>query len=600
MKNFFKDKKIRYEYLLLMILIIFISTANILWILKDNRSQPFFDQYPYRTLNYYDKVTNEPNLRKFIFQTYKLGIGPRAPLYQMLAVPNLYFFGRSMDSMLFSNVLILFILLVSTYGIGKEVKNTSTGLLAALIVTTYPPVTILTKHFLPHNAALAFSALSLWLLFRFINRPSIKSCWLFLISLSLSLLAHPNVLYALILPLAIITIYVFLFRIKPNVVEYKNNLIRFIVLKTKTPLFYKGLLPAGIIAFLPTAIWYYIKYDKVQALIYRSETYWYKISFGFREIPISFWWYLKTSPGVLSTIMVALLGISLLYNLVKRRENSFLLTIILLLMYFSQSYLKAGAVGWKYFVAILPACAVVTAVFVVDFLETGLRSKTKYYLIKIASIAVFLTCIFASLLNYTIVSFDFPKMNQSTLNLLRSPITSSCNWPIALGFCPYPAVKEHWSDSADKIIRYLHELPDCKTKECNLTLINSSGGRLSYSGLRYKLLEDFPEYKIKISKIKTSERSGPNSDWLTAQYLLSVPKLDNYFYSYAVNFLIENKQNPFSESLKLIEHFKFPDNYNAKLYKRVRNLNTQQSIDSINMLQIPDDLKNKLVKELDN
>jgi 4-amino-4-deoxy-L-arabinose transferase-like glycosyltransferase len=89
------------------------------------------------------------------------------PLPYWLILPFYPLFGRGADVAVLANGAIwLGVLLVATFGLGRQVANRRVGLLAAALVSLYPLVVALQRDFLLDVALMAMVALSLWLLLR--------------------------------------------------------------------------------------------------------------------------------------------------------------------------------------------------------------------------------------------------------------------------------------------------------------------------------------------------------------------------------------------------------------------------------------------------
>jgi 4-amino-4-deoxy-L-arabinose transferase-like glycosyltransferase len=90
------------------------------------------------------------------------------------------------------NVVFSALLLISVYAIGKMLANGKAGLLAAVLVASYPPIIHLSHIYRPHFAVAACAALSMWLLLLLLRDGSTKVAWLFGGSLAFGVLIHPN------------------------------------------------------------------------------------------------------------------------------------------------------------------------------------------------------------------------------------------------------------------------------------------------------------------------------------------------------------------------------------------------------------------------
>jgi 4-amino-4-deoxy-L-arabinose transferase-like glycosyltransferase len=90
-----------------------------------------------------------------------------APLPYWLVLPFYPLFGRGADVAVLANGAIwLGVLLIATYGLGRQVASPRAGLLAAALVSLYPLVSALQHDFFLDMGLAAIVALSLWLLLR--------------------------------------------------------------------------------------------------------------------------------------------------------------------------------------------------------------------------------------------------------------------------------------------------------------------------------------------------------------------------------------------------------------------------------------------------
>lgn len=267
-------------------------------------------------------------------------------------------------------------------------------------------------------------------------------------------------------------------------------------------------------------------------------------------------------------------------------------------MYFCQSYFKPGAYGWKYAISMLPACSVLIAVFIMNLTEWAYFINKKSRVLKLLSMLLLIYFISISIFNYSITSAGMPELKDNTLKKFKLPVKSSCGWPLTLEYCPYPPTKDHWTNDMITIIEYFNNIPECKKSSCKITLINSSLKMISESKIRFLELQNFPDSKLSFSYIKTTERLGPNLNWIYADYLISIPGMDNYYYSNAVNSLIHNKKEPFTKSLKLIEHFNFSDEADAYIYKISKPISYEITVRSIKKLNIKGSLRKKLINDI--
>ncbi len=88
------------------------------------------------------------------------------PLLFYLTTPLLFIFGRTPDIAAMTNSLFLSILIFATYGIGKEIKNRTCGIMSAFIVSTFPIVFAFSRMYWFPIPVAAMTALSVFILIK--------------------------------------------------------------------------------------------------------------------------------------------------------------------------------------------------------------------------------------------------------------------------------------------------------------------------------------------------------------------------------------------------------------------------------------------------
>ncbi len=141
--------------------------------------------YFYRSLRYYDVVTRPaPG-----FVSRFLEVSPyRPPLFLLTSVPLYAIFGRSPDVGVMTNALYTVVLLLSVYSIGKTLRDPGTGLLAALLVSTFPLLFGLSRSYWVDYALTAMVTLSIALLLKTECFGCRRYVYLFGVSLGLGML----------------------------------------------------------------------------------------------------------------------------------------------------------------------------------------------------------------------------------------------------------------------------------------------------------------------------------------------------------------------------------------------------------------------------
>lgn len=110
----------------------------------------------------YNDILEQVNLNSlFEAQTHS---GYYPPLFHWSMVAFYKLFGVSMDVAAMANMLFLVILLVSAYGVGRELGGKGVGLLTAFITSTLPMVFAMSRYTYIEFSLMAMVALSIWLL----------------------------------------------------------------------------------------------------------------------------------------------------------------------------------------------------------------------------------------------------------------------------------------------------------------------------------------------------------------------------------------------------------------------------------------------------
>ena len=139
-------------------------SANAIWLILD-KFPPTWDSAHHltMTLSWLDFF----KLPSLIILKANLAASSYPPLSYLVIPPFYLFFGKSPDLAVFvSGALWLGLLLLATYGLGKEVYNRKSGLLAAIIVSLYPIIITLERDFWVDLQLTAAVTLALWALIR--------------------------------------------------------------------------------------------------------------------------------------------------------------------------------------------------------------------------------------------------------------------------------------------------------------------------------------------------------------------------------------------------------------------------------------------------
>jgi uncharacterized membrane protein len=229
-----------WDLMLLLLLIVLTSAFNLAWINEDTRPHPFTDAYPHRILAFVDVLNANAGIDTLDLLP-SLSIQGRSPFYQLLSVPFVLMFGRSVDSMLMANIGFTALMLISVYGLGRIVKDGKVGLLAAFLCATYPTLINLSHIARPNFAMPACVALSLWLLFYLTRSRSTHVAWLFGFSLGFGILMRHFFAVHLIAPCLVIGFYLLLFQTTPKWPPNMRQLPSWLLDKLRDPFVLYGL-----------------------------------------------------------------------------------------------------------------------------------------------------------------------------------------------------------------------------------------------------------------------------------------------------------------------------------------------------------------------
>ncbi len=561
------------------ILIAAVSLVNLLWISHDSRPQPEVDPHLYliKTLEFVDRLEAQgaadlwPSIAGMSLQG-------RPPVYQLLSVPFLTLFGRSEDAALGVNLLFVALLLCATYGIGRLAGNGWVGLLAALLVTAYPPILRLSRIYRPHAALPACAAVSVWLLLLLLRRRSIWIAWLFGASLGAGLLIHLNFVYLLPAPALVFGLYMLLFQTEPRWPPNLKATPGWLLKKACDPFVLLGLLPALLIALGLTAAWY-LPHRQAILTLQREVQAHYDFSRGFATVPTGFWWYARTAPGALSTVLALLVGIGLGISVVRRRLGPSFLAITFLLATTAFG-LRAGDMGWLHFAPALPVAAAVTAVGLAELRD--LRPAPWARIGRWFSAGAILVCIVVAGFVFATVTWGVGPPSRPIALALGAPLDAdTCRWRMHLAFCPDPARDEDWH-VAD-ILRTVVNAPECQTGPCRLAVIPGAES-LNPTTFDAYLTVLYPQLRDRVQVDNPGQWTGPpdDGDWITSEYLVYAPQMRHWGNGKEIRtectHFLESPPPVVADLYQEAAAFPLPDGGSVVLLKRTEPLTVDRAI----------------------
>ena len=586
-----RPQKKWWELIALLLLFATISGINFAWLVNDNSLIPIGDAYLYLTpllkfLDGLDELRSPSDLWSSLDSMSHQG---RPPLYQLMTIPSILLFGRSVDSALSVNVLFLAILIASTYSIGCLVKDGKTGLLAALLVSCYPPIVHLSRMYLPHFALPACAALSICLLLLLIRKRSIVIAWLLGTSLAFGLLMHPQFVWILPVPTAIFGAYLVFFQTRPIYPSSLKGTLSWLWVKLRDPFVIWGLLPGFLIALGLTLAWYTTSGIRILELLqtlstpelaeFRGVT---ARSAGFPDIAPTFWWFARTAPGAISNILTIFMVLGLASLLFKRSLQVSVLTVTLIASYTGLSLLVLHA--WMHFSVVLPVAASITAVWI-----AGIRHKWLRKTLPIVCIAV-------SAFNFYVVTWGFQPWSQPLAITLGSPIRDmkTCKTMKPLALCPNPAQVEQWPlrEIEQKILKD----PNCQKKSpCALmTIMGIPTSLFNYHLTRYRL-----HNRLKVTSMGYKSQAKPFnlSGLLKSEYIIypdlrfSSPAGNSYAVA-SVRFL-QSPPASFADAHQEVGVFEYPKGTRGRLIRRIKPLSTEEAEASIAALELDERYKSE-------
>jgi hypothetical protein len=488
----------RWDVVALALLITAVCGALLSWIVRDTApiSHP---NDPYRYLA--KSIAFTDHLRSQGFEDLgsaldQLPKGGRFPLYQLLSVPFILAFGRSLDAALAVNVAFEILLLISVYAIGKRLGGGKAGLLAAVLVAAYPPIVHLSHIYRPHFAAVACTALSLWLLLLLLKNASTRVAWLFGGSLAFGLLLNPHSAWALAGPTALFGGFLVLFRSPPRRPSGIENFPGWLLAKIRVPFVTRGLVPAACIALALPLAWFLTRGRSLLHMAERTAARELAFALGFPEESPSFWWYVETAPGALSNVLALFAIIGLANCVFRRRLSTSLLGFALVAGYSTLGWTREVVMlCWWYFAPILPIAAALTSAWIV-----GVRRR---WLARLLA----LVCAVIAAIVFSIVTWGVAPWARPIALALGAPLDSpTCADVKTAAFCPDAARSERWPAS-EILGAALRTEPECERgeRECLMFVITKSWDSrreskwptITNAFFGYHAVRDWPEAGVK-------------------------------------------------------------------------------------------------------
>ena len=576
--------------IILGLLIIVTSLLNVVWVHRDTLLGPEadFKYYFISTYKFIDGLSSG-SWSEIPRALSDLSLEGRPPLYQLLSIPFLLVFGRSMDSAVLVNLPFQFLLLISVYWTGKLLADRGTGLLAAALVSAYPPLIQLAHIFRPHFALAACVSLCIWRSLLLLEIRSTRNVWLFVLSALFGVLVHPFIVFVLALPVLFASIYIILFQTEPRWPP-SRSFRQWLSLKLRDPVFVYGFLPVFICAMILISAWYLIAgiqlFKALQTIDLQAlaEFRGYDVftrGLGY-ETGSYFWWYLVTMPNAISNVLVVYFGIGVVYGLVSRKPPGLVLLLVFLGAYLLLASLST--MTWMHFAQVLPVVSVISVLWIREVGNKWLRLFFTGFLIS------------ASVFVYSVVMWGIGSdWDRSAAVALGSPLSSSGNCRTAdQVFCPRPPSTQDWKSSVERLIGAVLGDPACKRNGCDLFVVPHSAQFADYD-FGYYLTTDFPNASLPVHGVPDKGFTLTPFDFdalLNSQYIVYA-NIDfrGDSYTAALARLLHAPPASFSGSHTFVKSLRLPDGSRVRLIKRVSPLTLEEAEDVIRSIDLAEKYK---------
>ncbi len=467
-------------------------------------------------------------------------------------------------------------------------------------MATYPPIVNLSRLYLPYFATSACIALSLWLALLMARDRSIKITWLFGASLAFGLLIHPRFVRVAPAPAVAIGIYTLFFQTRPRRPAGIRQTWVWLAGKLRDPFVVRGLLPAGLIALVPTLLWYLTHgldlYRTLQRLKVAELAAGGTITVGFDEVRPFSLWYVLTAPAAISNILSYCAVAGLIFAIVKPRLPASMLAITFIAAYVFLGLLDV-VYAWWHFAAALPVAATLTALW-----ATSLRHKW-------LSRTLVLLCLAVATFNFSIVTWGVRPWSERIAIALGSPLAGkACSSRGGALFCPAPAQTERWP--LLEIQQAILSDPACQEgRPCQLMTITAGVG-FSAETFRHHLLQNQALDKVFVVSQGFSRILQPynltgllQSDFLLyPEYPPGRPKSrPNSSYIRISNDFLNAPPAAFDAAHQTVARLRLPNGRTAKLIKRTRPLTVEEAEATFAALDLPEinnSQKNEILADL--
>ncbi len=359
------------KYLLAIFLIFFLSAfSDYIW-LKIEAVPPGWDESLHLTksLQYFNILTNPgAGMISNLIQVDNY----YPPFYHFSTVLTYFLFGTSMDAAISINIFYFGILLVSVYGIGKNLYNQETGLIAAVLISLYPTIVGMRRFYLIEIALIATVTLSIYLLLLSENFTNRKYSIGFGIAFAVSILTKWTALFFIIGPLAFVLYESFIK--KPADIKNLRKKERKKQVSNTRPNPWINVLLMGATALLLSLIWYAPHISEVYKTIVWGNEYWGTTE-GDPEVftlqSIFFYVFALINSQISFVFFIVFLA-GLIMALKNRNKSNYLLISWIILPYIVMTLLRNK--NDRYTIASIAAIAVISAYWIASLERTKIKA----------------------------------------------------------------------------------------------------------------------------------------------------------------------------------------------------------------------------------
>jgi tetratricopeptide (TPR) repeat protein len=552
------------------LIVVFFVLTNLSWIARD--TSPFLagDSYVQATGVLHAVDDGWPTSAEDLSTSLRnLSHGGRPPLYQLATIPCVLFFGRSQDALLAVNLVLLPILMFGVYGLAKSIAGRSAGIVAMIVVASFPTIAQVTRSYRSYFGAYAAIAVTLCFLILMLRERRIRYPWAAASACSVALLMHPTSLRVLFVPMAMTWVWSTLIPAE-NRESFRSGDVRSrFMARLRDPFVFKGLLPA---AFIPifAAGWWYASFGRNLFHLYGivnsgwiADYRGLKTISSFGERPADLRWYALTSPSAISLPLAVGLVLAAIFVLIRWKLAGRFLVVWLFTAYLvigSQSTLNWSYAGFAFpIVAAVLACG-----------AAAIRSPRGRQIAFYALVAV-------SLFNYSIVTWGWPSHPQ---NLSR--FWGIGSEPCAVPLCPDPSFSGRWP-FGEVVAAISEEAPTAPSAPVSAFVLTPD---IIPDVFNYTAVEKWPDKRIRFIGQQSPLWGIPfpidvllRSEWLIVRRpLIEVcnGSLRNFYQSAAACFL-QDPPREFEAAHLLIGRYRLPDGDHLDLLRRKTPLTLEET-----------------------